>query len=245
MNLKKICEKVGDFLGKSSNIFLLFGDEKYDLEKRVKVIKKEFDNLEVGVNLFYITKDNIEQLKDILSEVTFFGTHKLVIIKDTNLKFDIELLNNIDQDIKVIIIEDSVDKRTANYKNLSKIGIVEEFKMLDRRAMTTNVYDLIKKYNIDISFNVADYFVEVCGLNKNNNINEIRKIVIYMDSKGKLTKEIIDKICIKTLNAKIFDVLNNIVNKNTKVGIEMLDDLLKQKESIIKIYIMLYKQVKQ
>ena len=72
-------------MGKS-NIYLLYGEEKYDLERKITSIKKEFDKLENGVNLFYITKENINDLKDILSEVTFFGSHKLVIIKETNLK---------------------------------------------------------------------------------------------------------------------------------------------------------------
>ena len=40
-------------------------------------------------------------------------------------------------------------------------------------------------------------------------------------------------------------VLNKIVNKDKKNAIKALDDILKQKESIIKIYIMLYKQIKQ
>ena len=52
-------------------------------------------------------------------------------------------------------------------------------------------------------------------------------------------------MCSKTLNAKIFDVLEKIINKDTKNAITSLDELLKQKEPIIKIYIMLYKQIKQ
>lgn len=227
------------------NIYLLYGEEKYDLNRKITSIKKEFDKLENGVNLFYITKDNIDTLKDVLTEVTFFGSHKLVIIKETNLKFDIEILKDVDEEIVVVIVEESVDKRLSSYKTLSKIADIHEFKSLDRRAMTTYVYDLFKKYNLNTTFDIADYFVEVCGLDKNNNINEIKKLVIYLDDNKNLTKEIIDKVCSKTLNAKIFDVLNKIVNKDKKNAIKALDDLLRQKESIIKIYIMLYKQIKQ
>ena len=96
-----------------SNIFLFYGEEKYDLEQRVEKIKKEFVNLEVGLNLFYINKDNIDELASVIQGVTFFGSEKLIIIKDTNLKFNVDLLQNLDEDIKVIIIEDSVDKRIS------------------------------------------------------------------------------------------------------------------------------------
>ena len=74
-----------------SNIYLLYGEEKYDLNQRVEKIKREFQNLELGVNLFYITSDNIDELESVAQGVTFFGSEKLIIIKDTNLKFNVNI----------------------------------------------------------------------------------------------------------------------------------------------------------
>ena len=54
-----------------SNIYLLYGEEKYDLDQRVEKIKKEFQNLEIGVNLFYITNDNLDELESVTQGVTF------------------------------------------------------------------------------------------------------------------------------------------------------------------------------
>ena len=49
---------------KRNNIYLLYGEEKYDLNRKLESIKKGFDKLENGVNLFYITKDNIDDTED-------------------------------------------------------------------------------------------------------------------------------------------------------------------------------------
>lgn len=228
-----------------SNIYLLYGEEKYELEQKVQKIKKEFANLQVGVNLFYINNDNIDELANVIQGVTFFGSEKLIIIKNTNLKFNVELLKTIDEDVKVVIIEDSVDKRLSEYKTLSKIAECIEFKHLDERQMAQFIVDTLRKYNVKISFDDAQYMQEVCGQDKANNINELQKLVIYVGNGGTVDKEIIDKVCSKTLNAKIFDVLDYIVNKKKKLAIDELDSLLKQKEPIVKIYIMLYKQFKQ
>lgn len=228
-----------------SNIYLFYGEEKYDINAQVEKIKKEFKDLELGVNLFYVTKDNVDEVPSLVQGVTFFGTEKLIIIKDTKLKFNIDSILNLDSDIKIIILEETVDKRTSEYKKLSKIAQVKEFNHLNEREMTTYIMNILKRYNLKIDFDTASYMQTVCGSDKSNNINELQKLVIYMDEGAEVTKEIIDKVCSKTLNAKIFDVLNNIVNKNKKEAISMLDDLLNQKESIIKIYIMLYKQIKQ
>ncbi len=228
-----------------SNIYLFYGDEKYDLNKEVQKIKDKFNKLEIGINFFIINNENIDKLNDIIEGTTFFGDEKLIIIKDTNLKFDVIILKDLDKNIIILIIEDSIDKRLSAYKVLSKISNCKEFKKLDEKSMSLYICKLFNKYNIKCSNEIANYMVEKCGVDKTNNINEIMKVVIYLGQDGVVTKEIIDKICTKTLDAKIFDVLDMIIKKDKINGLNMLDEILKQKESIVKIYIMLYKQIKQ
>lgn len=228
-----------------ANIYLLYGEEKYDLNRKVEQIKKEFTKLELGVNLFYITKENIKELEDVIQEMTFFGDSKLIIIKDISLKFDTEVLKDLNDGTKVVIIEDSVDKRLTSYKQLSKMAECLEFKHLNESQRTTYIIQTLKKYGKDIDLKTAEYMQSICGEEKSNIINELKKIVIYLDDKSKVTVEDVEKICSKTLNAKIFDVLEKIVNKNKEKAILSLNELLAQKEPIIKIYIMLYKQIKQ
>lgn len=228
-----------------SNIYLLYGEEKYDINQKIEKIKKEFSNLEVGVNLFYVNLDNINELESITQGVTFFGSEKLIIIKNTNLKFNVNLLKELEDDIKVIIVEDNVDKRLTEYKTLSKIAECIEYKHFDERQMIQFIIDILKKYNVKISYDDAEYMQNVCGNDKYNNINELQKLVIYVGSGSTVTKEIIDTVCSKTLSAKLFDVLDDIINKKKDIAIKQLDFLLKQKEPIVKIYIMLYKQFKQ
>ena len=229
-----------------SKIYLLYGEEKYDLNRKIESIKKEFNGLEIGLNLFYINKDNIDELENISQGVTFFGTKKLVIIKDMNLKINLETLQNADDDITFIIIENNIDKRLSEYKRLSKVAEISEFKHLDSKQMTDYIYNTIKKYSLNISYDNASYIQNVCGEDKTNIINELKKIVVYLEGNDRnVTREIIDRVCARTLNAKIFDVLNLIVNKKREEAIKNLNDLLEQKEPIIKIYIMLYKQIYQ
>ena len=228
-----------------SKIYLFFGEEKYDLDLAVEKIKKGFDKLEVGLNLFYVTNDNLDELSTLCDEVTFFGSKKLIIIKDTKLKFNVDLISSADDDVTFVIIEDSVDKRLSEYKKLSKIAQITKFKHLDEKQIVTYIMTILKKYDIKISKEDAEYMQSICGEEKSNIVNELQKLVIYLGKSSVVTKDVIEKICSKTLNAKIFDLLDDIVNKNKQSAILKLDQILKQKESIVKIYIMLYKQIKQ
>lgn len=226
-------------------IYLLYGEEKYDLNLKLEKIKKEYDNLEVGLNLFNLDKENVDDLKNLVEGITFFGAKKLIIIRDTKLKFNIELLKDLDSEITVVIIEEAVDKRTSDYKSIAKIAECSEFKFMDESKVKEYIISILRKYNITISNSDAEYMSQMCGNQKSNIINELNKLVIYLDGNTTVTKDVIDKVCSKTLNAKIFDVLANIVNKKKKQAIIQLDELLVQKEPIVKIYIMLYKQIKQ
>lgn len=228
-------------------IYLFYGEEKYDLEQRVEKIKKEFNNLEIGINLFYITDDNLQELDKVSQGVSFFGDEKLIIIKNTKLKFDVDNISNYSLNGNTyIIIEDTIDKRLSSYKTLLKKAEVVEFKNMDQPQMTSYIIQILKKYNIKISQDTASYMTEVCLLDKTNIINELKKIVSYLDGTSDVvTQEIVDKVCAKTLNAKIFDMLDKVMQKKKVEGIELLDELLLQKEAIVKIYIMVYKQIKQ
>lgn len=227
-------------------IYLLYGEEKYDLYKFVDKIKSGFEKLEVGVNLFNITKENINELDSISSTVTFFGGNKLIIIKDTNLKFDFKkIISNADKEDIYLVIEDTVDKRTVEYKELSKIAEVKEYKHLNEKEMANYIVSTLKMYKLNISYNDAEYMVNVCGEDKSNNINELKKLVAFLNVGDTVTKDVIDKICVKTFNSKIFDMLDCAVSKDKIRAIDLLEELLMQKEPAIKISIMLYKQIKQ
>ncbi len=233
--------------GKVSGIFLLFGEESYEINKILERVKKTFSNLEVGVNYFNIDKSNISSLSEVLSVISFFGEQKLVVIKDTGLKFNMEVFDNMNkEEVAVLIIEQSVDKRIAEYKYLSKNAECLEFNELKDLEATNYVIKTLKAYGIDVSKDTADYVILSCTANKNTLINEFKKIVAYLENREKkLTIEIVDKICSKTLNAKTFGVLELAINKQKEKAIKGVEDLLEQKESAIGISIILFKQIKQ
>lgn len=245
MSLEKLENKIKS--GKVSGVFLLTGEENYDIRKYVEKIKKTFSNLELGVNFFNIDKSNTPILSEVLSMISFFGEHKLIIIKDTGLKFDMSIFDNINkEEVAVLIIEKSVDKRTAEYKYLAKNACCVEFNELNDLSAINYVQKTLKAYNIDVSKEVAEYMISSCSVNKFSLINEFKKIVAYLENKEKvLTKGIIDKICSKTLGAKIFDIIDLAINKKTKKAIKGVEDLIEQKEPAIFISILLFKQIKQ
>lgn len=232
---------------KLSGIYYIYGDETYDINRyKERIIKNYLQRPTLGINYFIIDKSEVEKLKDICEEVTFFGSKKLVHIKNTNLKFNIEYLTGVaNKELLIIITEESVDKRTKEYKELSKTAKCLECKKLKEKEAAFFVKQTLNAYKIDISDELASYVIAICTVDKNILINEMKKIVAYMNNESKLTKEIIDNVCIKTLDAKVFDLLDLIFSEDKRLLIEKLDELLEQKTYIGVVSIMIFKQIKQ
>lgn len=243
MSLKVLDEKIKNKA--VSGVYLFYGEEEYDISRYIEKIKKCFENLEVGVNLYILDKSNIDMLSDLCDLVSFFGTKKLILVRGTGLKFNVNILDNINEDTTVIIEEKSVDKRTSEWKYLSKNATCIEFAKLNEKDAAAYVIKTLGAYDIKVTQDVADYMVANCTSDKLLLINEFKKITAYLKKGSLLTKEDIDYICVKTLNAKVFDMLDLAVNKKKEEAIYKLRELLEQKESAIGISIMLFKQIKQ
>ena len=76
-------------------------------------------------------------------------------------------------------------------------------------------------------------------------INEIRKQKEYVGEGGKVTRETIDKLCIKKIESIIFDLTDNLGRKNTEKALEVLNNLIYNKEPVQKILITLYNHFKK
>ena len=61
-------------------------------------------------------------------------------------------------------------------------------------------------------------------------INEIRKLIEYAGQGETITKEAVDMLSIKKLESVIFDLTDTLGKKDTKKALEVLQNLIYQKE---------------
>lgn len=229
-----------------NGVYLIYGTETYDVQRYVEKMKKSIPNLQNGVNFFTLDKTNIDSLKDTMDSVSFFGLRKFILVKDINLKFNKAVLEDItNPELLLVFVEESVDKRTAEYKYLAKNAKVVECNKLNEKDAVMFVIRMLSSYKIKVAEDTAKYLISVCTQDKQILINEFRKIVAYLGEDSILTKEVIDKICSKTLDAKIFDLMDFVLAKKKTEALNMLDDLIASKTYIGQITSMMFKQIKQ
>lgn len=247
-----------------SSIYLLYGKETYLLENNLKRIKKCFGELQEGLN--YIKLDNASSDNIIVELQTppFGFEKKLIIVKNSELlkkqgkKKNLNVSNEIDKLVQflendfesikdqniIIFIEEEADKN-ALYKEIDKIGVVCSFEPEKPQDIAKRMKFICNSYNVNIDGPTMAYFIEECGTDLQDLINEIRKLIEYAGKDGTITKDDIDALCIKKFESVIFDLTDSLGQKNVKKALEVLKNLIYAKEPIQKILITLYNHFKK
>ena len=250
-------------------IYLFFGEEQYLIETKVKKIKKDFGDLIQGINYIQIDETNVEELISDLETPAFGFSKKLIIVKNTGLfkkekktatkkeakngkltlaekvaKYIQENEKEITQTIELVFVEEEVDKNTL-YKVIESVGEIKEFALLKLPELVSNLKKIAGAYKVNMDDNTAKYLVECSGTSMQELINEIRKLIEYKGENETITKDDIDKLCIKQIQAVIFDLTDNLGKKETGKALDVYYGLLSNKEPIQKILITLYNHFKK
>lgn len=237
-------------------VYLLYGEDNYLKNEFVKKAKKNFGELQLGINYIQIDESNVNNVISDIETPAFGYERKMIIVKNANLmqkknaisdKLS-EYLNDADKQIldsiELIIVEDSVEKN-ALFNTISKIGMIKEFNEQKISQLITKVKSISAAYGVQIQENVAQYFIECTGTNMEDIINEIRKLIEYAGKGGTIKKEDIDSLTIKKTESVIFDLTDNLGKKNIHEAINVLHDLIYAKEPVQKILVMLYNHFKK
>lgn len=241
------------------NLYLITGDETYEKEECLQKIKNEFGELVKGINYIVLDRDNISNLESEINTYPFGYSKKLIIVKlenksskdeeDDNKKNDFftesleETLLNLDETVCVVFIGD-FNQRSKIYKLVSKKGKCYTFEKKKENEIISWCAKKFAEHGISILNQDVAYLVELCGTEKQILKNEMEKLFGYATYSKVITKEDIGKLCIKTSDVIIFDLTDNLGNKNVKSALICLNELIENKEPIQKIVIMIAKHFK-
>lgn len=254
-------------------IYLFYGEETYLLATRVKKIKKEYQQLILGINFIQIDDTNVEELIADLETPAFGFDKKLIIAKNTGIfkkekkttksdskkkkvddtklplnekiaKYIQENLEELKNTVDLVFVEQEVDKN-ALYQTIEKVGEVKEFALLKLPDLIANIKKITVAYKVNIDDAIAKYLVECCGTSMQDLINELRKLIEYKGENSNITKQDIDLLCTKQIQAVIFDLTDNLGKKETSKALKVYNGLISNKEPIQKILITLYNHFKK
>lgn len=250
--------------GELKSLYLLYGEEKFLLESSLKKIKSLFGEIIKGINYVAIDETNLSSLISEMETPAFGYEKKLIVVKNSGLlkkegkKKNIELsklkekldeyiiqnIETINQAIILVIVEDEIQKQNL-VSTIEKYGVAVNFELQKPIQLEKRIKSICNGYKVNIDSNTIKYFIECCGTNMQELINEIRKLIEYAGENGTINKEDIDKLCIKKLESVIFELTDNLGKKQIKEALNVMNNLIYAKEPVQKILITLYNHFKK
>lgn len=252
-------------LKKLNSIYLLYGEELFLLESNLKKIKTLFGECIKGINYIMIDEQNVQEIISDIETPSFGYEKKLIIARNTGLfkkegekkigdisKIKDKLTQYIDQNIKIInesvilvFVEEEADNKSELYKVIEKNGVICKFDFQKPVQIEQRIKAICNGYKVHIDSQTIKYFIECCGTNMQDLINEIRKLIEYAGENGTIKKEDIDKLSIKKLESIIFDLTDDLGKKDITQALQVLQNLIYAKEPLAKILITLYNHFKK
>lgn len=234
------------------------------VKKIKKIFKNEQNDLIKGINYIALDGEEVKNIIDDIETPAFGFSKKLIIAKNTGLfkketkkkSGEIEVLREkiktylsdnftqIEETVNIIFIEEEAEKNSL-LDFIDKNGIVCKFTELKPIDIKKRLKAICNGYKVNVDEKTLDYFIECCGTNFQELINEIRKLIEYAGENGTITKESIDKLAIKKIESIIFDLTDSLGQKDIKKSLEVLNNLIFEKEPIQKILITLYNHFKK
>ncbi len=224
------------------SVYLLFGND--DGLKRLynSAIIKTIVGEDDCFNLQRFAADcDLQTVYDAVMQYPFMNERKCVTVcdydfekcGDTNFKRLVSLIEEIPDTSTLILWFDTVEideKKSSRFKTLTaaveKAGGMAV--RLDHRTQTDLVRMLCAaaaKRGCKMETSTAKYLVEVCSADYNILKNEIEKLTAFAGDEL-ITCDMIDRVCVKSVEASVYNISRELVAGNIGKSLNMLDELL-------------------
>lgn len=199
----------------------------------------------------YDGKDNtLDEVLEGAQSMPFMSEYTVVVVHDfpldslTNDQKEqlLSFLKNLpDTSITIFWMDGlEVQPRTSKWKwavdNFTKYADAVDFQKPNLRELKKLVCAYSAKQGCTMSDNTAAYLIELSGDSLNVLFNEIEKACNFAGQGNEITKEHINSVAVRSLEAKVFDLSKLLLAGNAQGALELLHTLMMQKAEPIDIF---------
>ena len=230
--------KTGNF----RRVYLLCGDEAYlkiqYKDKLIKALNPDDDTMNFSK---YEGKGiEVREMIDLCETMPFFADYRVILVENSGFfknKCDelADYIKTLPDYVRMVFVEEEVDKRGKMYKQAKKFGSVVEFKRQTDAVLMQWILGKLKKENKRITRPVMELFLDKTGTDMELITQELEKLLCYTMEKDVIEATDVEAICANQINGKIFDMVDAIGRKEQKKALDLYYDLLMLKEPAMRI----------
>lgn len=243
--------------GNLASVHLFLGDEDFLIAQGVKaLIKALLPGEEGSWNLAEFEGNKIpsDAVVTFLCTLPVFGSRRVAVVWDfhhwtaAETENLLPLLEAMPDYAHLILVADTIDKRTKCYRTINNHGKVVECIRLDVSAATTWVTKRGAALGLKVSPKVARQLIDRVGLSLWQLDSELSKLATYKDeSHPQVTEEEIEKLAIigqEVADNAIFRFTDAVAEGNQRLAMELLEELLASGREPLSILAMIARQLR-
>ena len=242
----------------TSALSLICGDDEFAVKKRAKEIYLQWSEelggmdheiIDASVSNSGDALNAIAKLREALNTLPFFGSGKVVWLRDCNFLGDeraasahavTETLNEVAEELKkfkwqnvrLLISAGKADKRKTFFKTLDKIGSVESYSALsaddkdwlERAEVAART--AVRERKMEISEEALSELVNRVGPNARQLETEIEKLSLFAGDRKKIEFADVAAICSQNKTAKAFALGDALGDRDLPRLLKRLDEEL-------------------
>ena len=221
--------------GKIGQLYFFYGQEQFLLENKIKAIKKrivEPDFEEFNFVKLEGKKITAHEIENQVLSVPVMAEHKMVVVSKSGIFGNAkskdftelcDLLSDLPEYITLIFTEEEFDKKKEkNLDTIKKNGTVVKFDLLSPKQLELWLEKMFEERGKSILAKDIAYMIEICGQSMAVLFNEFEKLVGFAADKEKITSQDIQAVVSKTLETRVFDLIDSIAEGRQKKVFEEL-----------------------
>lgn len=238
--------------GNLKKAYLLFGEESYLRQQYKEKLIKALNPQEDTMNFTRYEGKGIEvrEMIDLCETMPFFAECRVILVENSGFFKNkceelADYMKTLPDYIRMIFVEEEVDKRSRMYKAVKTQGRVTEFARQDEKSLMRWAAGILGREGRKIKTSDMELFLTKTGTDMGNIRMELEKLIAYTQGRDVVTSSDIEAVCTTQTANKIFDMVRAVTEKNQKRALELYYDLLTLKEPPMRILFLLAKQFHQ
>lgn len=228
-------------------VAFLCGEEEYYIANALDSTQANSKELNYSFEIFNSDEVSPQEIIDHASEFSLFGEKKVIVIKEfgsLNKKEKlIPYFQNPSHTTCLILVENSKINFSQNktYKTLESLNYVYESYRLKENEILEYIEKRFKSKKINIDFEVVNLIYSIVGNNLFELDAEIGKILMAVEGKNSVSKELVSSLVVSNRQYSIFDLYNALRDKKFDLALKIGYNLLDGDATLVYIIVMLHK----
>lgn len=233
-------------------IYIIEGEEEVFIKHKINEICKQTDG-EI-IKFDGNSKDfSIDNLLEACSSNSLFSNNNTILVKDAPFlckKYDDNILEKLyeyidnplyENELIFYTLENKHNGKLKTYKAILKNANHIELNSYDYKNFNLFVNQQVNKAKLDINNDAIYLLNTIC---KRNATLLIKNIEVLINYPGKITTEVVEKLCTASDDNDSFELVNALTNKDITKAIDLERKMLRENDSVISVIGLLASQLR-